>query len=164
MLLTYILSPHIETRPVNQIPPVSAHPSAVSPSPKSLVGGNAALFLCCDRCSQTVTWFMDKMSQSDSVCQPTSPLGIVSCVSRCGCMCPCVGLCECLRVCGFVWHINHQHNYIQNNGSDLSVPIIVTAVIHREIEVTFVPMSSIKELQTRSAVSSMFNLMISNIP
>lgn len=106
LLLTYIHSPHIETHPMNQISPVSAHPSAVGPSPQSPVGGNASLFLRCDRWSQIVMLFTDKLSQSNSLSPPTSPSGIVY-------MC----LFESLWV-SCVWHINHQHNYIQNNASE----------------------------------------------
>ncbi|TNN86702.1 hypothetical protein EYF80_002885 [Liparis tanakae] len=46
---------------MNQIPPVSAHPSAVSPSPQSPVGGNAAVTALvsshpasCELCSSVV--------------------------------------------------------------------------------------------------------------
>lgn len=110
LLLTYIHSPHIETHPMNQISPVSAHPSAVGPSPQSPVGGNASLFLRCDRWSQIVMLFTDKLSQSNSLSPPTSPSGIVY-------MCLFVPLRESLWV-SCVWHINHQHNYIQNNASE----------------------------------------------
>lgn len=114
---------------MNQIPPVSAHPSAVSPSPQSPVGGNAALFRCCDRWSRTVPWFMDELSQSVLCASPHLPQ-----VSNLTCMYVCLWL---FRVGLRPWGTEQQRNYVQNHFCFwiTPAPITVNAVILYTIKV-----------------------------